>query len=122
MSVNLAALLAFLQSLPIIRNLPTSVKKVAGDVLTVAIALSSVLAVVVAVGPTLHVGVTYQAYFVAAGSVLSAVIALIRRETVTVAAKQAAAQAAAANQKYAPLPAPVPSLPVQTPPAQVPSA
>jgi hypothetical protein len=117
MTINLAALLSFLQSLPVVRNLPTSVKKVLGDILTVAVALAGVLAVVVAVGPTLHVGVAYQSYFVAAASVLSAVIALIRRETVTVAAKQAAAQAAATKAKYAPLPAPVPSLPVQTPSA-----
>jgi len=91
MSINLAALLSFLQSLPVIRNLPTGVKKVLGDILTVAVSLVAVLAVVVAVGPTLHVSALDQSYVVAAGSVLSAVIALLRRETVAVAAKQAAA-------------------------------
>ncbi len=91
MSLNVAALVDFLNSLPIISKLPTGVKKFLGDVITVAVALVSVLAVVAAVGPTLHLGATDQSYIVAASSVLSAVIALLRRQVQATAAAQKAA-------------------------------
>ena len=90
MKVNLAALLSFLNSLPLVRNLPTKVKKVLGDILSVAVALAAVLSVAVALAPSLHIGAVDQSYLVAAGSFLAAAIALLRREVQATAARQVA--------------------------------
>jgi len=96
MKVNFASLFTFLNSLPLVRNLSVGVKRFLGTVLTVAVALAGVLAVVVATGPTLHIGMTDQTYLVAAASVLSAVITELKLVTQTAAAKQNAATQAAA--------------------------
>lgn len=93
MTVNLAALVAFLNSLPVVRNLPVGVKKVLGDVVTVGSSLTATLAVFINFTNLVHVTVPDLAWVVAAGSVVSALVALARRETETTAAKQAAAQA-----------------------------
>jgi hypothetical protein len=90
-TLNLAALVAFLNSLPVVRNLPTSVKKVLGDVITVGSSLTATLAVVINFTNLVHVTVPDLAYVVAAGSVVSALVALARRETESTAAAQAAA-------------------------------
>ncbi len=92
MQINLASLFAFLNSLPLVRSLPASVKRFLGTVLTVAVAIASVLAVVTAIGPTLHLGLADQAYFATATSVLTAVIVELKLVTQTAAAKQASAQ------------------------------
>jgi hydroxyethylthiazole kinase-like sugar kinase family protein len=91
MTVNLAALVAFLASLPVVRNLPTGVKKVLGDIITVGSALTAVLAVFINFTTYVHVAVPDLAYIVAAGSVVSALVALARRETQNVATAQAEA-------------------------------
>jgi hypothetical protein len=91
--VNLAALVAFLNSLPIVRNLPVGVKKVLGDIITVGTALTATLAAFVNFTSLVHITVPDMAYVVAAGSIVSALVALARRETQATAAKQAAAQA-----------------------------
>jgi hypothetical protein len=88
--MNLSALLSFLNSLPLIRNLPKGAKKFLGDVLTVCVALSTVLAIVIAVGPSFHVSIAEQADLVTGASILAAAIAQLRRQLQTKAAKQAA--------------------------------
>ena len=108
MTVDLAGLFTFLNSLPIVRNLPGGVKRFLGSVLTVLVGLAAVLAVVSATGPALHIPTTDLTYISTATAVSSAVINELRVVLGQTAAKQAAAKEAAAKAKYAP-PAAVPS-------------
>jgi hypothetical protein len=60
----------------------TTVKKIAGDVVTAATAVAAVLAVILNLVPAIHLPAQYVAYVVAASSIVTAVIAQARRYTV----------------------------------------
>lgn len=84
----------FLNELPVVRSIPASVKKVLGDVLSVAVVIVSVLAVAVGFGVNLHLPATDLGYLTAAASVGTALVAALRREIgAQVAAKLAAKDA-----------------------------
>lgn len=90
-----AELVLVLNNLPVVRSIPANVKKVLGDALQVAVVLLSVLGVAVAFGLQVHAPATDIGYLTAAVSVVSAIVAALRREVGTaVAAKQAARDAA----------------------------
>ena len=90
-----AELVLVLNNLPVVRSIPANVKRVLGDVLSVAVVVLSVLGVATGFGLQLHVPATDIGYLTAATSVGTALVAALRREIGTaVAAKQAARDAA----------------------------
>jgi len=86
------AIVVALSELPVVRSIPAPVKKILGDVLTVAVSILGVLAVVAAFGVNLHVPATDLGYVTAATSVLTALVAAIRREVAANVAKAKAAK------------------------------
>jgi hypothetical protein len=90
----ITAVVVALSELPVIKSIPAPVKKILGDVLTVLVSVSAVLAIVAAAGVNLHLPATDLAWITLGASVTSGLVAAIRRQ---LAAQVAAVKAARAT-------------------------